>query len=47
MSTKQALLQIRDGAGKKYDPEVVKAMLIAYRRGGLFNEDETFFEIPF
>ncbi len=47
ISTKQALLQIRDGAGKRYDPEVVKAMLIAYRKGGLFNEEETFFNIPF
>ncbi len=47
MSTKQALLKIRDGAGTKYDPEVVKAMLIAYRKGGLFNEEDTFFEIPF
>lgn len=46
-STKEALLQIRDGAGRKYDPEVVSAMLIAYRKGGLFNEDEEFFEVPF
>lgn len=47
MTTKQALLKIRDDAGKKYDAEVVKALLVAYRKGGLFNEDDAFFEVPF
>ncbi len=47
LSTKQALLKIRDGAGRKYDPEAVRAMLIAYRKGRLFNEAEEFFEVPF
>ncbi len=47
LSIKDALLEIRDGAGTKYDPEVIRAMLIAYRKGRLFNPQEQFFEVPF
>jgi HD-GYP domain-containing protein (c-di-GMP phosphodiesterase class II) len=46
MTTKEALLKLKDMADRQFDLETVNALLIAYRNGKLFNADEEFFEIP-
>jgi response regulator RpfG family c-di-GMP phosphodiesterase/pSer/pThr/pTyr-binding forkhead associated (FHA) protein len=46
MTTKEALLKIKDMADRQFDRETVNALLIAYRNGKLFNADEEFFEVP-
>jgi HD-GYP domain-containing protein (c-di-GMP phosphodiesterase class II) len=43
---KEALLKLRELADRKYDREVVNALLRAYRNGKLFNQEEEFFEVP-
>ena len=45
-SLKETLLKLREAAGRQFDRESVNALLIAYRNGRLFNQDEEFFEIP-
>lgn len=45
LTTKQALVKIRELAPKKFSAEVVDGLLIAYRRGILFQEDKTLFEM--
>ncbi|MEM7232071.1 MAG: HD domain-containing phosphohydrolase [Planctomycetota bacterium] len=46
LSIKEALLRIRDMADKQHDRQTVNALLIAYRNGSLFSQNEEFFEVP-
>jgi response regulator RpfG family c-di-GMP phosphodiesterase len=46
MTAKEALLKIKEMADRQFDRESVNALLIAYRNGKLFNQDEEFFEVP-
>lgn len=45
LSTKKAMLRIRDLAESKFQPEVVRALLRAYRSGTLFQTDKTLFDL--
>ena len=47
LSIKDALMKVRDQAAKKFDKEVVRAMLVSFQKGRLMNADEEFFELPF
>lgn len=46
LSVKEALLKIKELADRQFDRQVVNALLIAYRNGKLFNQQEEFFEVP-
>jgi putative methionine-R-sulfoxide reductase with GAF domain len=46
LSVKEALLKVKETADKQFDRQTVNALLIAYRNGKLFNQDEEFFEFP-
>jgi HD-GYP domain-containing protein (c-di-GMP phosphodiesterase class II)/pSer/pThr/pTyr-binding forkhead associated (FHA) protein len=46
MTVKEALLKIKELADRQFDRETINALLIAYRNGKLFNQDEEFFEVP-
>jgi HD-GYP domain-containing protein (c-di-GMP phosphodiesterase class II)/pSer/pThr/pTyr-binding forkhead associated (FHA) protein len=46
MSLKEVLLKVREMADKQFDRQTVNALLIAYRNGKLFNQEEEFFEVP-
>ncbi len=43
LSVKEALIQVRDLAGRKFSTKVVNGLLIAYRRNLLFQEDRQIF----
>ena len=43
LTVKQALLKIRDVASTKFSSGITNGLLIAYRRGILFEEDEQLF----
>ena len=43
LTVKEALIKVRDLAGKKFSTTVVNGLLIAYRRAHLFQEDEALF----
>ncbi|MEE8143108.1 MAG: HD domain-containing phosphohydrolase [Planctomycetota bacterium] len=43
LSTKEALIRVRDLAEKKFSVPVINSLLIAYRRGMLFKEDTHLF----
>jgi response regulator RpfG family c-di-GMP phosphodiesterase len=43
---KEALIKIMETAGKKFDPDTVKAFLVAYRRGKVDRQEAGFFEAP-
>ncbi|MGE3164189.1 MAG: HD domain-containing phosphohydrolase [Planctomycetota bacterium] len=45
LSAKRAMVRIRDVAEAKFLPEVVRALLRAYRSGALFQADKTLFEM--
>ncbi len=45
LSLKQAVIQIRDLAGKKFPIEVVNSLLISYRKGDIFDETKNLFEL--
>lgn len=46
LSVKETLLKIKETADKQFDRQTVNALLIAYRNGKLFNQEEEFFEVP-
>jgi len=46
LSLKDVLLKVREMADRQFDRQTVNALLIAYRTGKLFNNEEGFFEIP-
>ena len=45
-SIKDTLLKVKDMADRRFDRQVINALLIAYRNARLFNMDEEFFEVP-
>ncbi len=46
LPVKEALLKVKDCADRLFDRATVNALLIAYRNGKLFNQEEGFFEAP-
>jgi pSer/pThr/pTyr-binding forkhead associated (FHA) protein len=46
LSLKETLLKLKEMADRQFDREIVNALLIAYRNGKLFNQEEEFFEVP-
>jgi HD-GYP domain-containing protein (c-di-GMP phosphodiesterase class II) len=46
LSIKEAFLKTKEMADKQFDRQTVNALLIAYRNGKLFNQEEEFFEVP-
>lgn len=45
-SEKEVLMKVMQSAGKAFKADLVKALMMAYRKGKLFNEEAHFFEIP-
>jgi HD-GYP domain-containing protein (c-di-GMP phosphodiesterase class II) len=45
-SLKDTLLKLKDMADRRFDRQIINALLIAYRNARLFNVDEEFFEVP-
>ena len=43
---KEALMKIMDLEDKQFSREMVKALLVAFRTGDLFNHDDRFFDLP-
>lgn len=46
LTLKEVLLRVKEMADRQFDRQTVNALLIAYRNGKLFNQEEAFFEIP-
>ena len=46
LSIKDSLLKVKEMADHQFDRQTVNAMLIAYRNGKLFLQDDDFFELP-
>lgn len=46
LTVKETLLKLKEMADRQYDRQTINALLIAYRNGSLFNQEEEFFELP-
>ena len=46
LSQKEALLKVAKLASHQFSKEVVDALLTAFRRGRLFDQEVAFFEVP-